>query len=678
MPARGDTTPPSIVAGKYLEGIQEVDAPMLIPGDGLLEPDGVGDRVLGFEPNHRSSFVSTAALVDWAKFPSPNQRPPGITVCRSCARHRAASPESWFRRSLFRQCEPTITAGTYPANVWVNLAATLKSGVLTLYVNGVQKAQTTGVVSPMIWGGDGYSGGLSIGATGFTVSDVRISRKARVPSVPTIITTNQTVVAVSTSTTGATVQPLAGGLHAFAANGSGDWHSPATAADSAQGVLGGLKTMRTDKLLTCTPIKTGGTDGTHPSAGHSGSYSYDWQVVDRSIGYIINTLGCEPYITLDSVPQILGGGVAPYSGTELTQWYAYGSSYSAGPPSSGNMAAFATMCADLVYHLRVEKGWTQCVYFDLWNEPNGSSFWETGGSAQTDYQALYALVAPAVKAISGSVKIGGPSVGVDSTSITWITGLIAYCATNSIALDFISWHHYSGQTFDINTVHNAIAAQATASSVTAPPMTVGEWGWQIGNYGYWPWTQPPAHGSIPPGYSNTGTIDMCRFDDFAAAWLGANLVLMQQLGVVRTAYCDPSPLNNPSDGLIDASGNVYAPYNVFQLWSKMNGFSVLSATVAGDPGVQAVACKDTGTGKIYVFVASLRYRKTATYPVKILLAGVANGTAVTEYLVDNAHSNRYDAGSGNGPLQTVTVPPTQGECVQVTLQPRSVALLVIG
>ena len=54
-------------------------------------------------------------------------------------------------------------------------------------------------------------------------------------------------------------------------------------------------------------------------------------------------------------------------------------------------------------------------------------------------------------------------------------------------------------------------------------------------------------------------------------------------------------------------------------------------------------------GKIYVFVSSLRYRKTATYPVKISLAGVANGTAVTAYVVDNAHSNQYDAGSGNGP-----------------------------
>lgn len=83
-------------------------------------------------------------------------------------------------------------------------------------------------------------------------------------------------------------------------------------------------------------------------------------------------------------------------------------------------------------------------------------------------------------------------------------------------------------------------------------------------------------------------------------------------------------------------------------------------------------------GKIYVFVASLRYRKTATYPVKISLAGVANGPAVTAYVVDNAHSNQYDAGSGNGPLQTVPIAPTQGSCIQITLQPRSVALLVVG
>jgi hypothetical protein len=89
--------------------------------------------------------------------------------------------------------------------------------------------------------------------------------------------------------------------------------------------------IRTDKFLSSAPAKRGGTDATRPTLGHSGSYSYDWQIVDRDVAYIA-ARGSTLFLTMDSCPQLLGGTNAPASGTALSYFPSGATSFNGTPP----------------------------------------------------------------------------------------------------------------------------------------------------------------------------------------------------------------------------------------------------------------------------------------------------------------------------------------------------------
>ncbi len=77
----------------------------------------------------------------------------------------------------------TATAA-FAADVWVSVAVTVLNEVMKVYVNGVQGAQVTGCTSPRRWGGNWTSGAgiaVSASAPSLSVSDLRLSRLARVP-----------------------------------------------------------------------------------------------------------------------------------------------------------------------------------------------------------------------------------------------------------------------------------------------------------------------------------------------------------------------------------------------------------------------------------------------------------------------------------------------------------------
>lgn len=678
--------PPTFVAGKYRKGVQPQNAGqsyVRFPCDGLLGPD-----------QFTIEFWAKATT-DWTALPArqpllsigdsagslllqPLGGSPGRFQVAVRTQQNPASLPSYAVDLL-----PSYTVGQFPANTWVSIALTLLSGTLTLYFNAVQAA-VGAFVPPKYWG-SGNSGAIYIGSDAFAsagamvISDVRISRLARVPSGSQFGTGRSTVVVGAA--TGATIQSqLAGVLHGLNGSGSsGDVHSPPSAADSYQSTNGAIKLIRTDKMLIVTPIKAGGTDATHPSLGHSGAYSYDWQVVDRSVGYI-NTLGCQLYLSLDYIPQLLGGTQAPYSGTQLTTGYAYDAGNGApGPLPSGQNAAFATMCSDLVYHIVTEKGWP-VPYIGLWNEPDGGSTWETGANAINDYLTLYQAVMPGIRTVAPTSKLGGPEIS-SWTNSSWIQNLISFCKTNNLPLDFVSWHFYSGGLAEPYQVATQVAAWASAAGAPTPLLVSGEGSWNFGNLGIWPWQQPPGAGpdpgpdTVPTNYS---------LNDWEAAYLGAGLVQLQANGVVASIFDILNGVDTNLTQVIDANGRPLATYNVLQMWSMMAGNSVLAVSGSQDPGVFAIASKNNTTGKTSVFLASVHYRKTSTFPVLIDLTGtgIADGTPVTVYAVDDAHSNQWDAGLANAGLQTIsTTQPAgvvKGGKVGVVLRPRAVALAVIG
>lgn len=89
------------------------------------------------------------------------------------------------------------------------------------------------------------------------------------------------------------------------------------------------------------------------------------------------------------------------------------------------------------YGMEEVKSW----YFEVWNEPNLSSFWH---GTQEEYFRLYESSVRAIKAVDPDLKVGGPSVsGADfREDLNYLKAFIAFCADNQLSVDFFSGHPY--------------------------------------------------------------------------------------------------------------------------------------------------------------------------------------------------------------------------------------------
>ena len=240
------------------------------------------------------------------------------------------------------------------------------------------------------------------------------------------------------------------------------------------------------------------------------------------------------------------------------------------------------------------------------------------------------------------------------------------CHTNNLQLDFLSWHYYNGQISELYYALEDIASYAAANSLTAPPMIIGEW--------YWALSQLHGSGNYPL------TSYYYQINDWSAAFIATSLITMQSVGVLATAYnvmFGDLSLSQYT-GLVFSTG-VWANLNVYKMWNMLAA-NIVTSTVTGDPGVQAIASVD-GNGKTTVFVSSFHYRGS-DIPVTISVPGLSSNASVTYYVVDSGHSNYKDNGTGPdssnpGSLETITPPTIQNSTLQIIAKARSVHLLVI-
>jgi hypothetical protein len=532
------------------------------------------------------------------------------------------------------------------AGKWAEVAVTFARGTLRLYLNGRLVAKRAGVVGPEVWSDSVQTDGIDLlgapkyGASpNFALSDLRISRYALTPhqGAPGGADT----ATVTSTPTGATVQRgLLGVLHAVG-------YPPSPAA--AQIVGSNLTVVHTDHLLEATPIVQGPPDATHPIPGVSGQFSYDWQVVDRSLAYI-KSLGAVPYLSIDPTPSILGGSVPPFSGSQLTSGLAFESVFPTTVPN--NMSEFATIVRDLVYHIVVQDG-SDVPYWGVWNEPDFSGFWN-GTLAQ--YVQMYAAVAQAVKSVSPSLQVGGPEVS--NTTLPFFVGFLRAVVQQHLPLDFVSFHDYLGSLGNLFQSEQLIDATLHRSNV---PLIVGEWGWNVATY--------PNSLSRPWGKLNYWA------NDWAAAYGAATLMDMQKIGAVIGVYTNGEATASAPFGLTNGI-DPEVTLNVYRLWSQLG--SQLLDTVGGTgPGLTVQASRDSA-GRVYVLLSHLRYREDLSEKVRVTVQGVAANAPVVRFEIDKSHGDLVDAGPAHSQLTTVPAPPLKGGAITLTLPPRAVALLEIG
>lgn len=95
-------------------------------------------------------------------------------------------------------------------------------------------------------------------------------------------------------------------------------------------------------------------------------------------------------------------------------------------------------------------------------------------------------------------------------------------------------------------------------------------------------------------------------------------------------------------------------------------------------GVNLIAYR-AASGQLRILIVNHKYRLERTTDLEINLpVSVSDEDSVVHYVVDATHSNYYDTGTGDGTLETVTPPNIVAGKITITMQPRSVHILVVG
>jgi xylan 1,4-beta-xylosidase len=85
---------------------------------------------------------------------------------------------------------------------------------------------------------------------------------------------------------------------------------------------------------------------------------------------------------------------------------------------------------------RYGKDEVRTWFFEVWNEPNLSGFWE--GGDQKAYFELYDLTSKTIKSIDPALRVGGPS----TAGAAWVPAFLAHVKQSGSAVDFVTTHTY--------------------------------------------------------------------------------------------------------------------------------------------------------------------------------------------------------------------------------------------
>jgi xylan 1,4-beta-xylosidase len=88
---------------------------------------------------------------------------------------------------------------------------------------------------------------------------------------------------------------------------------------------------------------------------------------------------------------------------------------------------------------RYGKNEVRTWFFEVWNEPNLSGFWE--GADQKAYFELYDLTSKTIKSIDPGLRVGGPS----TAGAAWVPEFLAHVKQSGAAVDFVTTHTYGVQ-----------------------------------------------------------------------------------------------------------------------------------------------------------------------------------------------------------------------------------------
>jgi xylan 1,4-beta-xylosidase len=452
-----------------------------------------------------------------------------------------------------------------------------------------------------------------------------------------------------------------------------------------------------------------------------GTPVYDWTVVDRIIDTYL-ARGVRPYLQIGFMPEALSS--APADTPYQHSWrpgFAYdliAGSWNAPPKDYAKWA-------ELVYQWtkhnveRYGREEVESWYFEVWNEPNGPSYW-TG--TQEEFNKLHDYAIDAVRRALPTARVGGPDVA--GSGGVFMDKFLAHVArgTNHATgktgtpTDFLAFHAKGSPRFvdghvrmgiatHLKGVSNGFAKIAAVPELAGKQIVIGE-------------SDPEGCAACPGpqnAYRNGTMYSSYTAASFARIWDLADQHKVNLEGALTWAFTFEDQPWFAGYRQLATNGIDLPVLNVFRLFAQLGDTRIAARSsgqiplaamvdegVRGAPDIGTIATR-TANGKLAILIWYYHDDDLAgpDAAVRLNLAGLARGKnlRLTQWLVDESHANAFSAWKAmgspqspdaaqyavlekasqlapTGPVRTVTVDSGRAS-VDVTLRRQGVALLVL-
>lgn len=393
---------------------------------------------------------------------------------------------------------------------------------------------------------------------------------------------------------------------------------------------GGFRWFRMDNIFTGVLKKSNG-----------GQYTYDWTDFDKRVDFIVGKMGAEAILAVSYMPQCLDAVKNDDRQSAPKDYKAWEElCYQAAKRAIDRKQRVANW---EVWN-EVNTGWLKPGPEDKGTDPYRNMYTQALGHPQTEeevnrrfeaYCKLYQATAKGVLRADPKAKIGGPALasGPFEHDVCdhcfhgkgFAKGLMLFCQTENLPLDFVSWHEYfqTPETFAKEAdAFRAYLKELPTIEKSVRSLMITEW-----NEAWWA-DRPQDH-------------------ELGAAWCANTLtraIIPKQIDHPCFFYVKQSDMNFRGDYSLLMGGNTpKASYNVMKIFNHLSGRWL--PVKGGDDDVSAVACWDAKALRLAVVMVNFRDRyalgRRVQLSVSPLPMALKNGTW-REWRVDPTHSNVWN------------------------------------
>ena len=158
-----------------------------------------------------------------------------------------------------------------------------------------------------------------------------------------------------------------------------------------------------------------------------GKAVYNWSKIDQLYDDLL-ARHIRPFVELGFTPKVLAT-----SENSIFYWK--------GNTSHPRPEGWHDLIDAYVRHIeaRYGKDEVRTWFFEVWNEPNLSGFWE--GGDQKAYFDLYDLTSKTIKSVDPALRVGGPA----TAGAAWVPEFLAHVKQSGAPVDFVTTHTYGVQ-----------------------------------------------------------------------------------------------------------------------------------------------------------------------------------------------------------------------------------------